>query len=76
MEAGNCRDLLLAKLQQLRPAWPAQIHYTLSHTNNIKTVAQIHYTLTHTNNTKTVAQIHYTLSHTKNIKTVAQIHYY
>ena len=33
MEAGNCRDLLLDKLQQLQPVFPPQIHpckYTLA----------------------------------------------
>ena len=35
MEAGNCRDLLLDKLQQLQPVFPAQIHPCHSYTNTL-----------------------------------------
>ena len=33
MDVGNCRDLLLDKLQQLQPVFRAQIHSSPSYTN-------------------------------------------
>ena len=35
MDVGNCRDLLLDKLQQLQPVFRAQIHSSPSYTNTL-----------------------------------------
>ena len=43
-EAGNCRDLLLDKLQQLQPVFRAQIHSCLSYTNTFWSL-KLKYTL-------------------------------